>query len=168
MAIIRPENRSLHTSVGQKRDWGAPGRSEASRSALFPTLPPACRQCDGRTPPLAQQALDRMQRTASTRHHFPAPLNTMHRRPSAAARSETFTTPSLLLYSSLDSPCSRTRSPGRAITIFLALPESSSREQGPVQKPQAHRESVSGLGGFRLGFVHHSPRPGGAGLYQYA
>ena len=116
MGIIGPENRSLHTSVGQKRDWGAPGRSEASRSALFPTLPPACRQCDGGTRPLAQQALDLMQRTASTRHHFPAPSNTMHRRPSAAARSETFTTPSLLLYSSLDSPCSRTRSPGRAIS----------------------------------------------------
>ena len=116
MGIIGPENRSLHTSVGQKRDWGAPGRSEASRSALFPTLPPACRQCDGGTRPLAQQALDLIQRTASTRHHFPAPSNTMHRRPSAAARSETFTTPSLLLYSSLDSPCSRTRSPGRAIS----------------------------------------------------
>ena len=134
MAIIRPENRSLHTSVGQKRDWGAPGRSEASRSALFPTLPPACRQCDGRTPPLAQQALDRMQRTASTRHHFPAPLNTMHRRPSAAARSETFTTPSLLLYSSLDSPCSRTRSPGRAISPHVNFLPFQNSFAGAVQE----------------------------------
>ena len=31
-----------------------------------------------------------------------------------------------------------------------------------------HRESVSGLGGFRLGFVHDPPRLGGSGLYQNA
>ena len=33
---------------------------------------------------------------------------------------------------------------------------------------EIYRESVSGWAGFRLGFVHHSPRPGGSGLYHYA
>ena len=31
-----------------------------------------------------------------------------------------------------------------------------------------HCESVSGEAGFRLGFVHHCPRPGWSGLYHYA
>ena len=35
-------------------------------------------------------------------------------------------------------------------------------------KNRSHRESVSGEAGFRLGFVHDPPRPGGSGLYQNA
>ena len=37
-----------------------------------------------------------------------------------------------------------------------------------IDDDDVHRESVSGLGGFRLGFVHHSPRSAGSGLYQSA
>ena len=31
-----------------------------------------------------------------------------------------------------------------------------------------HRKTLPRLLLFRLGFVHHSPRPGGSGLYHYA
>ena len=37
-----------------------------------------------------------------------------------------------------------------------------------IMQSSPHRESVSGLGGFRLGFVHDPPRLGGSGLYQNA
>ena len=42
------------------------------------------------------------------------------------------------------------------------------KKAGGIQDADVHRESVSGLGGFRLGFVHDPPRLGGSGLYQNA
>ena len=66
----------------------------------------------------------------------------MHRRPSAAARSETFTTPSLLLYSSLDSPCSRTRSPGRAISSPVNFLPFQNSFAGAVQEQMMIFEKI--------------------------
>ena len=38
----------------------------------------------------------------------------------------------------------------------------------PRSLRNTHRESVSGCVGFRLGFVYHSPRSAGSGLFQSA
>ena len=48
------------------------------------------------------------------------------------------------------------------------MAEKPGAEGSPRSLRNTHRESVSGCVGFRLGFVYHSPRSAGSGLFQSA
>ena len=50
--------------------------------------------------------------------------------------------------------------------LFSKLPPHISRELEVLLQNSSRK--CLWVGGFRLGFVHHCPRPGGSGLYHYA